>query len=67
MKLNNKFKNLLNIFLIFIIIIFSYINSKNSKLYQGFGNKNTDAKKGNNEDNAKNKAAFLYTENAISK
>lgn len=64
MKLNNKFKNLLIIFLIFIVIIFSYINSKNTKLYQGFGNKNIDSKKAKNEDNVKNKAAFLYTETA---
>lgn len=64
MKLNNKFKNLLIIFLIFIVTIFSYINSKNTKVYQGFGNKNIDSKKKNNEDNTKDKAAFLYTENA---
>jgi len=64
MKLNNKFKHLLIIFLIFIVIIFSYINSKKTKLYQGFGNKNIDSKKGKNEDNTKDKAAFLYTETA---
>jgi len=63
MKLNNKFKNLLIIFLMFIIIIFSYINSKKSILYQAFGNENIDSKIHKNEEKTKNIAAFLYTEN----
>tara|TARA_Y100000992_G_scaffold302444_2_gene276646 strand:+ start:2478 stop:2678 length:201 start_codon:yes stop_codon:yes gene_type:complete len=64
MKLNIKFKNLLIIFLIFIIIIFSYINSKKNITYQPFGNKKINSKKDNNENKTKDTAAFLYSQDA---